>query len=95
MPRFYFKVFDRRLMIDEEGTELTDVREALVEAVHLAGSLIRDDAESLAAGEDWRMEVTDERGLIIYRLDFSISKTAASGGGGERPHPMRTGPIIS
>ena len=49
-----------------------------MEAIRLAGAIVRDDARRIAVGEDWRMEVTDERGLILFRLDFTVLQTSAT-----------------
>ena len=80
MPRYYFHIHDGVSMIDDEGTELAGWTEAKIEAIRLAGSVIKDEAKHIALGEDWRIEVTDERGLILFRFDF-VSLTAPALGG--------------
>lgn len=72
MPRFHFNVYDGVNEIDREGTELGDCDEARIEAMRLSGEILKNTAHRLALGEDWRMEVTDERGLILFRLDFTV-----------------------
>lgn len=77
MPRFYFSTYDGVSAPDLEGTELPDWNAAREEAIHLAGALLRDSAKQVALGEEWRMEVTDETGLILFRLDFTLLTASA------------------
>ena len=77
MPRYFFNIYDGVDELDLTGTELEDWTEARLEAVRFAGVIIRDDAKRLALGEDWRLEVTDDVGLVLFRLDFSILSSAA------------------
>lgn len=70
MPRFFFNIHDGVSMSDNEGTELSDWQQARVEAVQLAGAIIKDDAKQIALGEDWRIEVTDEQGLVLFHFHF-------------------------
>ena len=80
VPRFHFNVFDGVSDIDTEGTELPSWEEARFEAIRLAGEIIRDDSKRIAVGEDWRLEVTDETGLILFRLDFNVMEAPALSG---------------
>lgn len=84
MPRFFFHVHDGASFPDEEGTELADWREAQFEAIRVSGAVIADNARTLKLGEDWMMEVTNEAGLVLFRLDFHVSGTAATMGSGWR-----------
>lgn len=70
MPRFYFNIYDGVSSLDDTGTELSDWQEARVEAIRLAGEIFRDDAQRIALGEDWHIEVADERQLVLFRFDF-------------------------
>ena len=80
VPRFHFNVYDGVNEIDREGTELPDRGEARIEAMRLSGEILKNTAHRLALGEDWRMEVTDEKGLILFRLDFTVMESAATSG---------------
>ena len=71
MPRYYFHVIDGREIIDNEGTELSGLREARVEAIHLAGSILRDEGDKFWKGEQWHMNVTDASGQSVLKLRFS------------------------
>jgi hypothetical protein len=84
MPRFFFNVYDGIDAPDREGTDLPDWSAGREEAIRLAGELLRDSAKQMALGEDWRMEVTDEAGLILFRLDFTVMTSPAVSGAAPR-----------
>jgi hypothetical protein len=71
MPRYYFHIIDGRKIIDDEGSELAGLKEARVEAIHLAGSILRDEGDEFWSGEEWHMNVTDASGLSVLKLRFS------------------------
>ena len=80
MPRFHFNVYDGVTDIDHTGVELADWREARLVAIQHAGAIFKDDPKRLAIGEDWRMEVTDDSGLVLFRLDFSVMEAPVLSG---------------
>lgn len=77
MPRYHFNVYDGHRQVDAEGTVLPTWREAGREAVRLAGRILHDDAETLRLGSEWKMEVTDSVGLILFRLDVCFTASPA------------------
>jgi hypothetical protein len=68
MPRYLFHVHDSASIIDDEGTELPDLEAARVEAVRLSGEMLRDHAEQFWGGDEWKLEVTDAAGLMLFKL---------------------------
>lgn len=80
MPRYHFHIKDGVDLPDLEGTVLPGVKAAQEEAVRLAGATIADRAKTSQLGEDWAMEVSDETGLVLFRLDFFVSAAAATMG---------------
>ena len=78
MPRYHFNVQDGVSLPDQDGTELSDLQAARQEAIHLAGRIIADEAHTLALGEDWRLEVTDGSGILLFHLDFSVTASSAA-----------------
>lgn len=77
MPRFYFNIIDGQSYFDEEGTELPDWEAARIEAVKLAGHVMRDEAKRIALGEDWRIEVTDDTGLMLFHITLQVISSPA------------------
>jgi len=68
MPRYFFNVRDGTTVTDENGTMLPDLAAARKVAVRFAGDLLRDLGREPPADEDWKVEVTDEHGLILFTL---------------------------
>lgn len=68
MPRYFFEVHDGALSRDQEGTVLDDLPAARVAAAELAGSLLKDQAETFWEREAWRVDVKDERGALLFAL---------------------------
>lgn len=80
MPRYYFHIHDGRSIIDVDGVVLPDTGEARRKAIRLSGQYFENEADLVSLGEEWRMEVTDEHGLILFRLDFVVTAAASVGG---------------
>jgi hypothetical protein len=71
MPRYFFHVIDGRSIIDNEGSELAGLKEARIEAIQLAGAILRDEGDKFWSGEEWHMNVTDASGQSVLKLRFS------------------------
>ena len=78
MPRCFFHVRNGTILIDTEGTELPDLETARIEAVKLAGEMLKDVAETFWSGEFWDLTVTDARDLVLFTLNFSGRMSAAT-----------------
>jgi hypothetical protein len=68
-----------------EFADLSNTDEARVEAAKRIGSLLQAHAGKLWADEDWQMDVTDERGLILFVINVSAMKSAATENTKSRP----------
>lgn len=73
MPRFHFNVYDGIEILDKLGVELPSITYARREAIRYAGGLLEDGARKDSLGSEWRMEITDESGLVLFRLDFLVT----------------------
>ena len=71
MPRYFFHVIDGRSIIDNEGLELAGLKEARIEAIQLAGAILRDEGDKFWNGGEWHMNVTDASGHSVLKLRFS------------------------
>jgi hypothetical protein len=49
-----------------------------IEMARFVGQLLQDHAQQIWADEDWRVDVTDESGLILYVMHLSATNTAAT-----------------
>lgn len=72
MPRYFFKiVYGERIRKANEGLDLPDDDAAWREAIASCSELIADLNGELRAGGEWRMDVTDETGVIRLRIRVS------------------------
>lgn len=78
MPRYHFNVYDEHVSLDTDGTVLSDLQAARFEALQLAGEIIRDAAMRAELGEEWRLEVTDDTRLVLFRMDFVVADAPAA-----------------
>ena len=76
MPHFYFNVHDGMLRQDDEGIDLPSLDIARETAVSLFASVLKDDAPLVARNPDWRMEVTDQTGTVLFRLAFILAASS-------------------
>ena len=58
-----------------ESDDLTALRTELAAFV---GELLKDHAQQVWSDEDWRVDVTDENGLILYVMHVLATDTAAT-----------------
>ena len=73
MPRYHFNVYDGRFIPDEVGTELPDIVAARSAAVIATGEAIRDLGGKFWDNSDWRMDVADKQGKVLFTLRLSGS----------------------
>ncbi|MCE4226563.1 hypothetical protein HCU64_22735 [Methylobacterium sp. C25] len=77
MPRFHFHIYDGFTARDPNGTELPDYAAARRMALRVAGELISEEGREVKLGEEWRLEVTDDADLVLFRIDFNITEAPA------------------
>jgi hypothetical protein len=58
--------------------EREDVTALRIEMARFVGQLLRDHAEQVWNDQDWRVDVTDSAGLILYVMHISATDTAAT-----------------
>lgn len=68
MPRFFFHTADGSRKRDEEGTELADLAAARIEAIRFTGMVLAGEPHHLWFHQDFRVEVTDETGLLLFTI---------------------------
>ena len=77
MLRYFFHIDDGTRIRDHEGTEFASIEQARIESVRLAGAMLTDAATTFWDGDQWRLEVTDAAGLILFTLDFIGTQSPA------------------
>ena len=68
MPRYFFNTADSERDLDDEGTELPDHHVARAYAIKFAGLALSQDPGLLWDCQDFRVEVTDEKGLLLFSI---------------------------
>ena len=53
---------------DTVGTELDDLGSARVQAVIFAGESLKEEPNKVWSGQDFRVEVTDEAGRLLFTV---------------------------
>lgn len=71
MPRFFFHIWNGAMVHDETGVELPDIYAAQNMAIVSSGELLRDTGVKFWNQTEWKMEVADEHGQILFILRFS------------------------
>jgi hypothetical protein len=58
--------------------ERDDIAGLRIEMARFVGQLLTDHAEQIWLDQDWRVDVTDETGLILFVMEISVSDSAAT-----------------
>jgi hypothetical protein len=73
MPRYHFNVEDGASYRDKEGLTLPDLAMARKVAVEMISDFLDGHPDAFWDGREWKLEVTDEQGLILFVLTFAAS----------------------
>ena len=87
MSRYYFNVYHEHASMHREGEELADEHAAWQQAPSMAGSILRDLDGRLKPGREWKLEVTNERGLSVHVIHVDAGQVQGHDGCGCRPRP--------
>jgi hypothetical protein len=78
MTRYHFQVRTDTHVMLTEAMDFRDADEARIDAARRVGVLLQEHAGKLWADENWQMDVTDERGLILFVIFVQASKSPAT-----------------
>jgi len=78
MPKFHIQLRTDDRVWETMTYEKDDHRSLRIELAAFVGELLRDHSERIWIDQDWRIDVTDEQGLILYVMHISASDTAAT-----------------
>jgi hypothetical protein len=81
MPRYFFDVIQNGHagLADEDGIELPDDDAAWAEATGSCGQMIRDLDGALPTNSEWRMDVANADGSVVFRLHFRAERPVSTG----------------
>lgn len=78
MPRFHFNLHDGVEHFDDDGAELADLAAARKYALRYFAEVLQAEARTFADGAELRMDVTDEAGLLLVSLHFTMLDSPAA-----------------
>ena len=80
MPRYFFGSVDGQREPDEEGEELPNLEAAQLHAMQYAGEVLKSDPALLWKHGQWRVEVTDDTGELLFTvITLAIDAPTARG----------------
>jgi hypothetical protein len=78
MARYNIEVRTESHVSETLAVESADLGALRVEVAKFVGELLRDHAAQIWSDEDWRVDATDEKGLILFVMHISASSTSAT-----------------
>ena len=78
MPRYHIGLRSETHLSEHLVVERDDLTALRVELAVFVGDLLRKHADQIWEDQDWRVDVTDDSGLILYAMEISATDSAAS-----------------
>lgn len=78
MAKYHIELRTENTVWDTLDVERENLTELRIELARFVGELLKEHAQQIWIDEDWRVDVTDESGLILYVMHISASETAAT-----------------
>ena len=78
MPKFHIALRTESIVSETLDVERDDHTGLRVELARFVGELLKDHAHLIWVDEDWRVDVTDDDGLILYVMHISASQAPAA-----------------
>jgi len=77
MPRYMFHLEHIRVVKDSEGSEHADLGAAKLHAVRTVAEALASDPQALWDSDVFRMTVSNEDGMVLFRIDMLASMSPA------------------
>ena len=78
MPKYNIELRTADRVWDTFQFESDDLTALRVEMAQFIGELLRDHAKEIWTDEEWRVDATDEKGLILFVMSITASNSAAT-----------------
>lgn len=75
MAAYHINIRTESHIADSLEVAMDDLTELRLELARFVGELLRDHAEQIWVDEDWRIDVTDEAGAILYVLHIAAAQS--------------------
>jgi hypothetical protein len=78
MPRYHIELRTESYVATTLDVDRDDLTELRIEMARFVGQLLQDHASQIWVDEEWRVDVTDDTGLILFVMQISAMSTAAT-----------------
>ena len=78
MPRYNIELRTADRVWETLAVERDDHEGLRIEMARFVGELLKDHAGRIWQDQDWRVDVTDEAGLILYVMNIFATDSAAT-----------------
>lgn len=82
MACFHFVVRTDTNILLSDSVDLADLATARLEASRRIGDLLKAHSEAIWVDKEWQLDVTDDVGLILFVINVSAMKSAATASAG-------------
>lgn len=78
MPKYHIELRTPDQVWDTVDVTFPDLEGLRIQVAKFVGELLRDHATKIWADKDWRIDVTNEEGLILYAMSIFATDSAAT-----------------
>jgi hypothetical protein len=78
LPKYHIELRTVDQVWDTVDLERDDLEALRVEVAMFVGEMLRDHAAKIWADKDWRVDVTDDAGMILYALSIFATDSPAT-----------------
>ena len=77
MPEYNIELRTQERIWETISVEKTDLPALRVEVAAFVGEVLKDHADKIWEDREWRIDVTDEHGLILFVMHLFVTDSAA------------------
>lgn len=78
MPKYHIELRTTDQVWETLKVERDDIAALRIEMARFVGELLKDHAKKVWADKDWRVDVTDDCGRILYVMNITTTDHAAA-----------------
>ena len=78
MPRYHIALRTETHVRETLEIDRDDLTALRIELAAFVGEMLKDHANEIWIDQDWRVDVTDDNGLILYAMQISATDSAAT-----------------
>ena len=78
MPRYHIELRTQDRVWETITVDKDDHTDLRIEVATFVGELLKEHAAQIWVDEDWRVDVTDDSGLILFVMHLFVTDSAAT-----------------